>query len=163
MTAIRKSGGHGRQRLLDVGRDHPAEQRRLDVAPVAADAAQELLEVRRRRLRLGQDHVLALALAVAVAEDVGQDAEQPGLAVGAGLEGVEEAVGAQQRVLDQVLGVLLVAGHPQRGRVQGAQMRERLAFEVSRRGRRFIIVFAPRLSEPPAPLEFIPGLSNIPR
>ena len=64
--------------------------------------------------------MLALALAVVVAEDVGQDPEQPGLAVGARLEGVEEAVGAQQRVLDQVLGVLFVAGHAQRGRVEGA-------------------------------------------
>ena len=82
MTAIRKSDGHRGQRLFDVRRDHAPQERGLDVAAVGA-AAHELLEVGGRRLGLRQDHVLALALAVAVAEDVGQDPEQPGFAVGA--------------------------------------------------------------------------------
>ena len=74
--------------------------------------------------------MLALAIAVVVAEDVGEDPEQPGLAVGARLEGVEKAVGPEQGVLHQVLGVLFVARHAQRGRVERAQMRERLPFEI---------------------------------
>ena len=98
----------------------------------SAPAADELLQVGRRRLGLGQDHMLALALAVVVAEDVGEDPEQPGLAVGARLEGVEKSVGPQQRVLDQILGVLLIARHPQPSRVERAQMRERLPLKIDR-------------------------------
>jgi len=60
-----------------------------------------------------------LPLAVAIAKHVGEDPEQPGFAVGPGLEGVEEPIGPQHGVLDQVLGVLLVARHARRRRVQG--------------------------------------------
>ena len=50
---------------------------------------------------------------VSVDEVVLQDPEEPGADVRAGLVGVEEAVGPQQRLLDQVLRVLLVPGHSQ--------------------------------------------------
>ena len=111
--------------------------------PSHAGAAQELFEVRGRRLRLGHDDVLAFALAVLVAEDVREDAEQPRLAVGARLEGVEEAVGAQQRLLNQVLGVLLVAGHPQRRGVERARCGSASRSKSALMGRRFIGLSGP--------------------
>ena len=104
------------------------EQRGLGVARALGH---ELPQVRLRRLGLAQDLLLALALPVAVAEHVGQDAEQPGLAVGARLERVEEAVGPQHGLLHQILGVSLAAPEPQRRAVQRRQVRHGLPLEVS--------------------------------
>ena len=55
---------------------------------------------------------LALLLAVAVDEGVGQDPEQPGLQVRARLELVEGRIRLGEGLLDQVLGIGRVAGHP---------------------------------------------------
>ncbi len=129
MTAIRKSEGTAAS-AFSTSAETIRPSSAVSMSRPSSAAADELLEVGRRRLRLGQHDMLALALAVVVAEDVGEDPEQPGLAVGARLEGVEEAVGAEQGVLHQVLGVLFVARHAQRGRVERAQMRERLPFEI---------------------------------
>ena len=95
-----------------------------------------------RRVRLGPGELpvldvlghrllrLALLLAVGVDEGVGQDAVEPGLEVGAGPELLERAVRLRERLLDQVLGVGGVAGHPHRGGVQLVEERQRVALEA---------------------------------
>jgi hypothetical protein len=103
-------------------------------ATVDRRPSQELLDVGVGRLGLAQDLSLALALAVAVAERVREDAEEPRLAVGARLERIEEPVGAEHRVLDQVLGIAFVPGHPQRRRIQRRHVGHRFAFEIGFRG-----------------------------
>ena len=73
---------------------------------------------------------LALLLAVAVDERVGQDAEQPRLQVGARLELVERRVRLGERLLDQVLGIRRVPRHPQPGRVELIQVRQHVVLEA---------------------------------
>ena len=67
----------------------------------------------------------ALLRPVRVDEGVGEDLVEPGLEVGALLEPAEAAVGAQVRLLHEVLGVGRVARHAQRGRVQRGHVRHR--------------------------------------
>ena len=78
----------------------------------------------------GGDGGFALALAVGVDEGVGEDLVQPGAQVGAGGVLGEGGVGLGQGVLDQVLGVGGVAGHPQRGGVELAEVGPDLLLEV---------------------------------
>jgi len=72
---------------------------------------------------------LPLPLAVAVDVGVGQDPVQPGLEVGALGELVEGGVGLHERLLDQVLGVGRVAGHPQGRRVELVEIGQRVPLE----------------------------------
>jgi asparagine synthase (glutamine-hydrolysing) len=65
---------------------------------------------------------LALALAVHVDERRGEDPVEPGAQVRAGAELMEGRVRLHRRLLHQVLGVGGVPGHPQRGRVQLAEL-----------------------------------------
>src|SRR6185295_2330912 len=51
-----------------------------------------------------------LLLAREVQGGVDRDAVKPGSELGAGVEAVERAVGPQERLLDRILGALLVAG-----------------------------------------------------
>src|SRR5439155_3859286 len=67
--------------------------------------------------------------AVPVDERVGEDLEQPRLHVRAALELVEEAEGAQEGVLHQVLGVPLVLREAQRGRIERIEVLESESFE----------------------------------
>ncbi len=81
--------------------------------------------------------LLGAALLLAVGRDVavGHDAVQPRPHVRARGEAVLSAERLDEGVLDQVLGVVRVAGHPQRAAVEGVQVRERLGLEVEvRRG-----------------------------
>src|SRR5262249_7187889 len=73
----------------------------------------------------------ALAALVLVDERVGHDPEQPRLAVGVLLERIPEPIRAQQRVLDQVLGVARVARQAVRRAEQSVAVHERLALELS--------------------------------
>ncbi len=74
---------------------------------------------------------LALLLAVAVDERVGQDPVQPGLEVGALGELVEGGERLDERLLDEILGVGRVAGHPHRRRVELIEEGQRVALEPS--------------------------------
>jgi hypothetical protein len=58
------------------------------------------------------------------------DAVEPGLEVGAGLELVERRVGLGERLLDEVLGVTRVAGHPHRRTVELVEERQGVALEA---------------------------------
>ena len=75
-----------------------------------------------------------LARAVRVDEGVGEDPEQPRPQVGALGEAAEPAVRPQVGVLHEVLGVGLVARHPQGGRVQLRCVLHRLVGEGCRIG-----------------------------
>ena len=72
---------------------------------------------------------LALLLAVGVDERVGEDAVQPGLEVRALGELVEGRERLHEGLLDEVLGVGRVAGHPQRRGVQLVEEGQRVALE----------------------------------
>ena len=69
---------------------------------------------------------------VAVDVGVGQDAIQPGPQVGALGEAPEGGERLEERLLDQVLGVGRVTGHPQRRCVQLVQQGHRLVGETLR-------------------------------
>ena len=73
---------------------------------------------------------LALLLAVAVDEGIGQDAEQPRLQVRAGLELVERRVRLGERLLHEVLGIRRVTRHPQPRRVELIQERQHILLET---------------------------------
>jgi hypothetical protein len=73
---------------------------------------------------------LTLALAVGVDVGVGEDAVQPGLEVRARLVLVERRERLGEGLLDEVLGVGGIAGHPQRGRVQLVEVLEGIALEA---------------------------------
>ncbi|MPM65599.1 hypothetical protein SDC9_112496 [bioreactor metagenome] len=74
----------------------------------------------------------ALLAPIGVDVAVGQDPVEPGLDVGARPELVERGERLRVRVLDDVLGVGGVAGHPQRGPVQLVQVGHGLALEPGR-------------------------------
>ena len=74
--------------------------------------------------------LLAFSLVVAGHERVVQDAEHPCLAVGARLVAVPKAIRAQRGFLHQVFGVTLVAGEPECGAVERAQVGQRFGLEV---------------------------------
>src|SRR3954451_5077491 len=73
---------------------------------------------------------LTLLLAIRVDERVCQDRVEPGLEVGAFLELVEGGEGFDERLLDEVLGVGRVAGHPQCRGVELVEKRERCLLEA---------------------------------
>src|SRR5690606_10695259 len=75
---------------------------------------------------------LALLLAVGVDEGVGEDPVEPRLEVRPLLELVERSEGFGERLLDEVLRVRRIAGHPQRRRVQLVQERHGVSLEPSR-------------------------------
>ena len=76
---------------------------------------------------------LLLPLAVVVDECVLEDLEEPGLEIGPFLELVVVAVGLEVGLLNQILGVLGVAGHPVRSVVQRVHERHRQPLRNSTR------------------------------
>ena len=122
--------GKGLQRLLDVGVREAVQRlrlRRLQARGGVLGRPGQLpvLDLfRTRPLRL------ALLLAVAVDERVGQDPEQPRLQVRPGLELVERRVGLGERLLDQVLGICRVPRHPQPRRVELIQEGQHIMLET---------------------------------
>src|SRR5207344_1766098 len=72
---------------------------------------------------------LALPLAVGVDEGICQDPVQPGLEIRALLELVKRSVGLRVSLLDQVLGVRGVAGHPQGSGIELVEVLERVPLE----------------------------------
>ena len=98
---------------------------------VLAAGGQRVLRGRHRRALADQLHRLRRARCAA--EGVGphavEDREEPGADVGARLVAVEGAVGAQEGLLDQVLGVVGVPGHPIGGPVEGPQVGKRFGLE----------------------------------
>ena len=116
-------GGVGER--LGLGRRHRRRQpvgRHLPLLQVAAE----------RLLRL------ALALPVHVDERRGEDPVEPGAQVRARAELVEGRVRLHRRLLDQVLGVGGVPGHPQRRWVQLAELGYDVALEP---GAAVVVVF----------------------
>src|SRR5579859_6848072 len=83
------------------------------------------------RVASGGDGRLPVALAAGVDERRGEDLVQPGTQVGARGVLVERGVRLGEGVLDEVFGVGAVAGHPQRGRVEVAEVGPDLGFELS--------------------------------
>ncbi|CRK51463.1 hypothetical protein RHCRD62_30127 [Rhodococcus sp. RD6.2] len=75
---------------------------------------------------------LTLLLAVRVDVGVRQDAVQPGLEIGARLEGPERRIRLDVRLLHQILGVGRVPRHTQRRAVQLVEQRQRVALETLR-------------------------------
>ena len=69
-------------------------------------------------------------------EGVAKDAEDPGLEVGAGLEGVEGAEGFGEGLLHEVFGLGLIAGEPEGVIVERGEEWERKLFEVCAAGDR---------------------------
>ena len=63
-------------------------------------------------------------------EGVAEDAEDPCLEVGAGLEGVEGTEGFGEGLLDEILGFGLIAGEPEGVVVERGEERERELFKV---------------------------------
>ena len=77
----------------------------------------------------GRSRLLARRFAIAVAKIVEQDGEHPRATIRTALELMKEAVRTQHRFLQQVVGVVGIARQPDRHRVQGVEMRQRLVFE----------------------------------
>jgi hypothetical protein len=82
-----------------------------------------------RRLRLQRLGIVALGildlappLAIIGPEQVAQDREQPRRQVGSRLEGIDVGKRAQQRLLNQVIGTIAIAGKRDR---KGAETRHR--------------------------------------
>src|SRR5690606_29698036 len=66
------------------------------------------------------EHLATAPVTLVTADErVGEDLEQPRLAVGVALEAVPEAVGAQHGLLDLILGVAGVAREPIGGAIEG--------------------------------------------
>src|SRR5581483_2261633 len=103
-------------------------EQRLGIVGGSVSAHAGSLQLALEVLRGCREH-LARAAAVAVAEVVVQDGEQPRAAVGARGVLMEEAVGAQHGLLQQVAGVVGIARKAQRRRVQGVDVSQRLALE----------------------------------
>jgi hypothetical protein len=79
-----------------------------------------------------EQHLLVAPLGVvAVDEEVGEDLEEPGLAIGARLELAEILVGAKEGVLDEVLGVAFVAREPERRAVERPGVGQGLTLELA--------------------------------
>ena len=79
----------------------------------------------------------ALLGPVDVDERVGEDLVEPRLEVRAVLEPAEAPVRAEVRLLDEILGVSRVSGHPERGRVQRVHVGHRELGEARLVGHRF--------------------------
>ena len=121
--------------VLDVAQDHRGPE---DLGQGLEGPLEVLAAAGQRVLRGGHGRAVAAELHRAgrpggAAEGVGADAVedrvQPGPDVGARGEAVEGAVGAQEGLLDQVLGVVRVPGHAVGGPVEGPQVRDGLGLE----------------------------------
>src|SRR4051812_9787583 len=85
-----------------------------------------LFGMRLQALRVAAVGVLDLTAALAIlrAEEVAQDGEHPSRHVGAGLEGVDVGDRTQQRLLDEIVGTIDVAGQRDRERTQAWHRRQ---------------------------------------
>ena len=134
-TTIRKSSGRRSIALQDRLLADAIQDRRLDVGrrdPVSARRAvdRELLQlVQRRGLGPPRDAPKAAD------PDVAHDPQQPGPDVGAGLVAREVEERPLQGVLEQILGRLLLLGHPKRRPEEHVQMRRHFGGERVAGGR----------------------------
>src|SRR5690606_20361065 len=116
-------------------------------------------DLRAQRVGLGLQILASGAAAmtpvVAGDEGVAQDREQPGADARALFERVPGAVGSDDDVLDQVLGLGRVAGHAQSGSVERVELRERRALELLACGRLHRVWRA--TSGPPSLFHAAPG------
>ena len=142
---MRNCSGQGLDRLLDVALGEVLQHLLLGAAPGAhrLEAAEAAVEV--QVLDVVELGLLGAALAgpVGVDERVGQDPVQPGLEVGALLEGPERPVRLEVGLLDQVLGVGGVARHAQGRAVERAHVLHRQIGELGLVGHAATLPLAP--------------------
>ncbi len=117
-------------RLQHVVGEEPVEEVLLRVRRVLGRVSRDEPLVHRVPLGALHDVPLLHRSAIPVDEGVRQDLEEPGLHVGAALELVEEAVGAEEGVLDEVLCVTFVLRQPQGGRVERVDVLQRELLEL---------------------------------
>ena len=114
----------------DAGVGHPVERGVLGGPGLGTWFRPALRELPVLDARRGDPGGLALTAPVAVDERVGENPQQPGPGVGALAELVEVRVRLGVGLLQQVLGVMRVAGHGRGRRPQLSQMRQRLVGEA---------------------------------